>query len=371
MSQDPWLILASAPGLNGTLLFRAMEVLGNADALVSASPDALRSAGLPDVAAQAIAKPDQNILRQASQWLTVPDRHLVRISDESYPALLAEIPDPPVALFAAGDPMKLSLPQVAIVGSRNGTPGGLENARQFARYLASNGFSVASGLALGVDTAAHEGALEAGGNTVAVLGGGPDHIYPRQNSDLAARLTRQGTLISEFPPGRPPRPENFPRRNRIISGISAGTLVIEAGVRSGALVTARCAAEQGREVFAVPGSIHNPLARGCHKLIRDGARLTETAAELVAELGGLLSESVYGAASETDPRRSMAELDPDYDRLLGAMGYDPVGVDALVVRTGLTTEQVSSMLLKLELQGCVASASGGRYQQVHSTGLSR
>ncbi|MEO8223763.1 MAG: DNA-processing protein DprA [Gammaproteobacteria bacterium] len=301
-------------------------------------------------------------------WLARPDAHLLTPSDRRYPALLREIPDPPAQLFVRGDPDTLSLPQLAIVGSRNATPGGADTARDFAAHLATRGFCITSGLAEGIDAAAHRGALAARGRTIAVCGTGPDIVYPRLHEALADEIVATGgAIVSEFAPGTPVYRGNFPRRNRLISGLAVGTLVVEAGVRSGALGTARHAMEQGREVFAIPGSIHNPVARGCHQLIRNGAKLVETASDIVEELAGLLeSLRTDGGSRPSDAPEATdeaVEIDPQYALLLNNLGWDPVGVDTLVARSGLTIGEVSSMLLLLEMQGLLRSLSGGRYQR--------
>jgi DNA processing protein len=253
------------------------------------------------------------------------------------------------------------MPALAIVGSRNPTQAGVRNAFEFARHLGSAGFCIVSGLAEGIDTAAHRGALDAGAQTVAFLGHGIDRVYPASNLDLAHEIAEHGALVSEFPLGTHPGRENFPQRNRLISGVSLGTLVVEAARRSGSLITARFAGEQGREVFALPGSIHNPLARGCHQLIRQGAKLVETADDIVSELAPLtshlLQNSLESIASETDARID----DEEYVQLRKHLSHDPIGVDELVNNSGLTIEQVSSMLLILELEGVVEPLSGGRY----------
>lgn len=340
----------------------------------------LASAGLERRRIDALLDPDDERIEACLAWL---DRgkghHLVPISDPYYPPLLRRLPDAPLALFVNGGCDWLLRPQIAIVGSRSATAGGLDNARRFARSLSASGFVIASGLALGVDGAAHAAALDAGGATVAVAGTGPDRVYPADHRGLARRIVDNGAVLTTFPPGTEPRPGNFPARNRILSGISLGVLVVEAGTRSGSLITARLAGEQGREVFAIPGSIHNPLARGCHKLIRQGARLVETAAEIVDELGPLVAElegelrGLLDTASIADdepaasqPNRPGAHSDPDPEvaALLDALGHDPVSVDELIARTNLTTQAVSSMLLELELAGRVASLGGGRYSRV-------
>jgi DNA processing protein len=307
-------------------------------------------------------------------WFDRPDAHLLTPADAGYPALLREIASPPPQLFVRGNVDVLSLPQLAIVGSRNATPGGAETAHSFASHLAARGFCITSGLAEGIDAAAHRGALTARGRTLAVCGTGPDIVYPRQHESLADEIVAAGgAIVAEFAPGTPVLRANFPRRNRLISGLSVGTLVVEAGVRSGALITARHAMEQGREVFAIPGSIHNPVARGCHKLIRSGAKLVETAADILEELGSLLASLRLADAPEREEALlaapdNAAETDKVYTQLLVAMGWDPVDADSLVTRSGLTIGEVSSMLLMLELQGSVRALSSGRYQRAGKKG---
>ena len=287
--------------------------------------------------------------------------------DASYPELLRESPDPPAELFVRGKTDALRRPQLAIVGSRNGTPGGRESAFNVAVFLARHGIGVTSGLAQGIDAAAHEGCLAGGGVTVAVFGTGLDRVFPTRHRELAGRISASGALVSEYPVSTVPRRGNFPRRNRIIAALSVGTLVVEAGIRSGALITARLAGEAGREVFAVPGSIHNPVARGCHRLIRDDAKLVETGEDILEELTGILGH-IRPVDAPPDAGDGAAEMqtnsDPQASRLLQIMGFDTVTVDILVNRSGLTAEEVSSMLLTLELQGIVQLLTGGRYQRV-------
>ena len=292
-------------------------------------------------------------------WLAGEDRHLITRADPGYPPLLGTLADPPLALFVHGDPAVLQAPQLAIVGSRNPSPAGRENAVAFARAAAHVGLVITSGLALGIDGAAHQGALDVGGATIAVAGTGLDRVYPARHRELAHRIAAHGALVSELPSGSPPLKEHFPRRNRILSGLALGTLVVEAAVRSGSLITARLAAEQGREVFAIPGSIHSPLSRGCHALIRDGAKLVETLDDIVAELGPLAASAAprAGASPPLTP-------DPDAEQLLKTLGYEPVSVEILVERTGLTAATVSSMLLQMELNGLVAVCPGGSYVRV-------
>ena len=298
-------------------------------------------------------------------WLAAANHHLVARGSPHYPELLEEIGSPPERLFVRGNPEVLGLPTLAIVGSRNPTRGGVRNAFEFAKHLAASGFCIASGLAEGIDSAAHEGALAANAPTVAWLGHGIDTIYPARNRGLAERIASVGALVSEFPLGSTPRRGNFPARNRLISGSSLGTLVVEAARRSGSLITARLAAEQGREVFAIPGSIHNALSRGCHQLIREGAKLVESGADIVSELGPLAGHLLMQNA-EADAAGGAAETalpthDPEYVLLLAALGHDPRSADDLATESGLTIEQVSSMLLILELEGKIEALHGGYY----------
>lgn len=313
-------------------------------------------------------------LARARDWLAAPGHRLIGWLDPDYPPLLRRIASPPLALFVAGDADLLWHPAVAVVGSRGPTTGGRDNARAFARALVAAGFGVTSGLAAGVDRAAHEAALEAGGITVAVLGTGPDVPYPDNHAGLLARMSAEGAVVSEHPPGTGARREHFPSRNRILAGLSLGTLVIEAATRSGALITARLAAEAGREVFAVPGSIHNPMARGCHRLIRDGAALVETADEVISALGAwagalrgdlqrrLAAGRNASSGGSPPPAPPPAEIDPAHHRLWQSLGHDPTTMDQLVERSGLTAAALSSMLLVMELQGRV-SVEHGRYSR--------
>jgi DNA processing protein len=295
-------------------------------------------------------------------WLAGPGHALIRREDEDFPALLGAIADPPDVLYVDGDPAALHLPCLAIIGSRNPTAGGARNAFEFARYLGQSGFCIVSGLAAGIDAAAHRGALAAGAPTVAFLGHGIDTVYPAQHRELAAAIAKQGALVSEFPFGTPPMRQLFPQRNRLISGLSLGTVVVEAARQSGSLITARLAGEQGREVFALPGSIHNPMARGCHRLIREGAKLVESAEDIVNELGPLAGHVLqFSQESSQSPSARVTGDDAEYRKLREHLGFDPVSVDELASRSGLTIEQVSSMLLILELDGKVEKLSGGRY----------
>jgi len=322
-------------------------------------------------------------------WLEQPNHHLVTWGSEDYPDLLAKTPSAPAALFVAGDITVLWQPQIAIVGSRNPTSGGIENARDFAGEIARRGFIVTSGLASGIDSACHDAAMDAGARTVAVTGTGLDRVYPASSRQRARRIFTQGALVSEFPPGTQARRQNFPARNRIISGLGLGVLVIEAGLNSGSLITARLGSEQGRDVFALPGSIHNPMSKGCHRLIREGARLVETVDEIIegitpmaGELSQCLTErltgsngtsvenadqeprlSQHGSSGSVTPKLNPAESDPDYRRLWEKIGFDPMPVDRLVEQSGLTAREVSAMLLMLELRGEVEAHPGGAFSR--------
>jgi DNA processing protein len=360
-----WLRLSLTPGIPDEV---ARRLAGHPDglaALLERGTAALAQLGVPEPAARILSGPAPEWLPGALDWLAQPGHDLLTLADADYPALLKLIPGAPAALFLRGRRELLADPHFAIVGSRNPTPQGAENARAFAGYLAGCGLVICSGLASGIDAAAHEGALAAGAPTTAVLGCGPDRAYPAANAGLAQRIAAEGLVISEYLPGTRPLKEHFPRRNRIISGLSLGVLVVEAARRSGSLITARLAGDQGREVFAIPGSIHNPLARGCHQLIRQGAVLVETAADILAEiapLAGIPAEPApAGRPARETAQKAAQEPDGDYHKLLDALAHDPCGVDALAARTGLTAAEVSSMMLILELQGAVESLPGGRY----------
>lgn len=366
-----WLVLARAPGMHAGMLQSLLRLLHSPVAILTASSAALRAAGAPsglfDWLHARTGGEDQEQLAKEQRWLATRGHHFVPWGSADYPALLEQLPDAPLGLFVRGDPQVLALPQLAMVGSRHPTATGRDTANLFAAHLARCGLTITSGLAAGIDTACHQGALEAGGRTIAVCGTGLDIDYPSANVALGTSIAAHGALISEFSLGTPPLSHNFPRRNRLISGLSLGTLVVEATLRSGSLITARLAGEQGRGVFAIPGSIHNPLSRGCHQLIRQGATLVETAQDILNELTPLLSEVAMADPAATAPSSSSSgrEVDPgldkDYKILLDALGFDPVGVDALVARTGFKAEEVASMLLILELEAHIESHPGGRY----------
>jgi len=374
-----WFALLRAPGLGATRIRGLVEHFGTALEAANAGTSRLRALGVPESAIAWLAAPDEARIAADLNWLAAPGHHLIGFDDPDYPALLRRSPYPPAALFVDGDPDWLWFAQIAIVGSRNPTEGGRANAQDFSRALAQSGLIVTSGLAEGIDAAAHRAALEAGKPTVAVVATGVDVVYPAKHRDLADAIAAHGAIVSEFPPGTTARREQFPSRNRIIAGLSLGTMVVEAALKSGALITARQAAEAAREVFALPGSIHNPMARGPHKLIRDGAHLVETAQEIIealapaaAQLADALRGRLESEQAETpggdDPAfasrsGSAAAEDADYQALLAALGHDPVPIDTLAERTGLTVQVLSSMLLLMELDGRVA-VSGGRYSRL-------
>ena len=362
-----WLALARAPGLHAGHLRDAGALAAPAQLVGLVARD-LVARGIPETAAGWLARPDAGTLQGDRRWLETAGVQLIGCDGERYPPLLGQVESAPVALYLLGEADALLSAQLAIVGSRNPTPGGARNARDFAEFLARAGLTITSGLALGIDSSAHEGALAAQGRTVAVLGCGLDQVYPPENRELAARIVAQGgALISEFPPGTAPRRENFPRRNRLISGLSLGTLVVEAARQSGSLITARLATEQGREVFAIPGSIHNPLSRGCHQLLRQGAKLVETAADILSELKiPFTKQDITESGPATQARPGAAPgLDKEYEILLDALGFEPQSIDALVDRTGLPSPSLASMLLILELEGRVGLHPGGRYARVN------
>ena len=292
-------------------------------------------------------------------WLAQENNLAITINDPNYPAQLKEIADPPPILFVRGNPELLSLPQIAIVGSRNPSSLGEETAFNFAKILCRHGFVITSGLALGIDAASHRGALNANGYTVAVAGTGLDRVYPARHKELATEIVNTGVMISEFPPGTTAKANHFPRRNRIISGLCQGLLVVEAAKQSGSLITARMALEQNREVFAIPGSIHNPLARGCNALIREGAKLVETTQDILEELN-----QYYQEDNELPSYTMESMLDLEQQTLLNRVMFSPTSIDNLVENTGESVEAISSMLLILELQGYLEATAGGCYMRV-------
>lgn len=367
-SDDPhyWLALHRAPGLGAARCVELIERYRSPRAVFDCPRGELTEFGLTPPTLDYLADPDWDAVQSDTRWLNDPAHHLITLSDPRYPPRLREIADPPPILFVQGEPHALAFPQLAVVGSRNATPAGCETAFSFAKAFANVGLTITGGLALGIDAAGHRGALGTSqGTTVAVAGCGLDRVYPTRHRELASQVAARGALVSEFVPGTPPIGANFPRRNRIISGLSLGVLVVEAASRSGSLITARLALEQGREVFAVPGSIHNPLSRGCHLLIRQGAKLVESVEDVLEEVRHQVEVRNASTGAESDVTTSLhSGLDPDYERLLECLGHAPASVDTLVERTALTAEAVSSMLLILELRGHVTPVPGGTYARV-------
>jgi DNA processing protein len=368
MTQDPglaaWLRLTLTPGLGPAALRNLLKEFGMPEAVLARSRAEL-ARHMPAAALEALqSAPVAEAVTRALRWLEGPQRTLVTLADADYPRALLEIADPPPVLYAQGRTGLLQCPALAIVGSRNATAQGVANAEAFARSLSEAGLTIVSGLALGIDAAAHRGGLAGPGSTIAVLGTGVDLVYPARNAALFEDIGNRGLLLSEFPLGTPAATHNFPRRNRLISGLARGCLVVEAALASGSLITARAAADQGREVFAIPGSIHSPLSKGCHALLKSGAKLVESAEDVLSELTGFRTPGPRGAGMAAHPGGR-----PDgrgESVLLGHMGHDPVDVDALCERAGMPAEQVSAELLRLELQGRVAVLPGGLYQRLES-----
>lgn len=348
-----WLRLTLIPGIGGESQRKLLAAFGLPEAVFSAGRLAARSV-IGDRADLLFDFDPAAEVDRSIEWASQPGQHILTLADDAYPKALLEIADPPSLLYVRGNPTILKMRCLAMVGSRNATPQGLQTAENFARTLAAKGLCIVSGLALGIDAAAHRGALSAGGDTIAVIGTGADRIYPARNKELALAIVEHGAIISEFPLGTPSIAANFPRRNRIISGLSRGVLVVEAAPESGSLITARLAGEQGREVFAIPGSIHSPVARGCHKLIKQGAKLVETANDVLEELGNFTCPEEQLETTPTD----------DEHPVLAALGHDPCGLDDLVDYTGQSAEQLLPELLMLELSGKIAPLPGNRYQRL-------
>jgi DNA processing protein len=355
---EAWALLG-LQGLPTQPLAALLQAFGDPLSIYRATP-ARRNAVVPEAVASRLRQPVPDAtLAGIRAWLAVPGNELLGWDDPDYPRALLELGHAPPALYFVGRRDLLNRPALAIVGSRNATPQGCDNARAFALALSNAGLTIVSGLALGADAAAHEGALEGPGSTLAVVGTGMDRVYPARNRDLAHLIAQRGGMLSEFPPGTPPREGNFPRRNRLISGLARGVLVVEAALDSGSLITARLAGEQGREVFAIPGSIHSPLARGCHKLIREGAKLVETAADVLSELGMSAPSAPHAPARK--PPASMP--DADAQTLLAALGDATADTDTLAARTGLPAARLTALLVTLELAGLIAALPGSSWQK--------
>ncbi|NOY73244.1 MAG: DNA-protecting protein DprA [Gammaproteobacteria bacterium] len=358
-----WLALLRAPGIGPANFHKLLQCYKTPKALFDCSASQLAALPLRAPTLRYLAHPDWNAVEQDLLWSTQDHHYILTLQDPLYPALLKEIPGggPPL-LFIDGDINSLNRPQVAIVGSRNPTPLGREIAYDFAQKLCSAGYIITSGLAIGIDAAAHRGALDCYGTTLAVAATGLDQVYPKRHDRLAQKIIEQsGVILSEFPLGTAPQRSHFPRRNRLISGLSKGTLVVEAALRSGSLITARFAVDQGREVFAVPGAITNPLARGCHNLIKEGAKLTETADDIFEEIGSMLSASVRAPSWGGNEETIETSLNQKECAVWRSLGYDPARIDTIIERSKLTAQAVSSTLMDLELRGYITSISGGLY----------
>ncbi|MEQ1620800.1 MAG: DNA-processing protein DprA [Methylococcales bacterium] len=347
------------PGLGCRTYLRLLESL-LPQQLFSESPTSLSALGLKSDIIQAIKNPDWTTIDYDLEWLAQDNNWALTLNDPVYPEQLKEIADPPPILFVRGNPELLARPQIAIVGSRNPSSSGIDCAYSFAQDLSRHSFIITSGLALGIDAASHQGALSVGGYTIAVAGTGLDRVYPARHKELATDIVNTGAIVSEFPPGTLAKANHFPRRNRIISGLCQGLLVVEAAKQSGSLITARMALEQNREVFAIPGSIHNPLARGCNALIREGAKLVETTQDILEELSQYFQQDEESLASEVQ-----STLDLEQQTLLNLIMFHPTSIDNLVEKTGQSVEIISSMLLILELQGHIEAAAGGCYIRIH------
>ena len=352
-----WICLQQISGLGGKAICKLLGQFGSPENIFAASHQNLNKIVSEAVASLIKQGPNLEAVEIGLQWLEKDDNSLITLADAHYPQALLEIPDPPPILYAKGDLSCLSMPAIAMVGSRNASVQGEKNAEEFAYALSEQGFAIVSGMALGIDGAAHRGALKnKNGKTIAVVGTGLDIVYPAKHRELAHKIVEQGLVISEFAIGTPSRPENFPRRNRIISGLSLGCLVVEANTQSGSLITAKCAAEQGREVFAIPGSIHSPMSKGCHELIKQGAKLVDCIKDITDELAPHLRHLINQSFEKSFTTETNA--------LLNIMGFDPINMEALIALTNLTSEDLSATLQMLELENEVASLPGGRYQRI-------
>ena len=345
-----WISLSQTPGLGNEGLRRLLQAFGSPDSVLAASVSSLSMHVKPAVAQSVAASIDESAFSSVSAWLEDPLNRILTIADAEYPQFLLNTADPPLLLYVKGHLELLNAKSLAGVGSRNASAQGLRNAEAFANSISDAGLCIVSGMAHGIDAAAHLGGLHGAGSSIAVVGTGLDKVYPAANRELAHRLAQEGCIISEFPLGTPPLAANFPRRNRIISGLSLGCLVVEASVQSGSLITARMALEQGREVFAIPGSIHSPHSKGCHALIKQGAKLVETARDILEELGYPSTTVAQGIAPEHP--------------LFVHLGFDPLDAESLAQRSGLTIGELSAILLQLELDGAIASLPGGLYQRI-------
>ncbi|MFA7349176.1 MAG: DNA-processing protein DprA [Methylotenera sp.] len=360
-----WISLGNIRGIGPQTFCQLLNAFGSPSHIYAASLKQLKEVVSDQIACEINQGVNHDTLADSLHWLSLANNHLVTLADVEYPQSLLEIADPPPFLYAKGNLALLNQPSIAIVGSRNASVQGEKNAEAFAHGLCGYGLCIVSGLALGIDGAAHRGALKAGGATIAVVGTGLDIVYPAKHRDLAHQIVERGLVVSEFALGTPSKPQNFPKRNRIISGLSLGCLVVEANLQSGSQITARMAAEQGREIFAIPGSIHSPMSKGCHQLIKQGAKLVDCLQDIVEELK--LNEKLNQLENETVAKAngpdSSTEENPS-NLILKIMGFEPIALDQIVSISGLTVSEVSSMLMLLELEGKLASLAGGQYQKI-------
>ena len=358
-----WLSAFYLPKTGARKFLQWVSLFGSIEELMMASVEKLKAVGMNEMQIHALKNPDHAKIENDLTWAVMPNHHLIHFDDERYPPLLKEIADPPLIIFIKGNPAVLSQPQIAMVGSRHASAGGMINAERFAKYLSGAGLTVTSGLAQGIDAASHRGVLQVQGLTIAVAGTGLSHTYPASHRDLALAIVQQGgAVISDYPLDMPAMAHHFPRRNRIISGLSLGVLVVEAALKSGSLITARLALSEGREVFAIPGSIHHPLSRGCHHLIRQGAKLVETVEDILEELGAL--QAWMNQKREPKTAEKCSNLSLQHQQILSQIDYVVTPIDVIILRSQLTTGEVSSILLSLELHGYIQSIAGGYMRTV-------
>ncbi len=354
-----WVALSQIQGLGNTSLYQLLAKFGSPDAVFSASQSQLREVVSNNLARKINTNIDSEVIQPTLDWLKKDNAYIITLADSHYPQQLLETSNPPAILYALGNLHWLNHPSIAMVGSRHATPQGEKNAEYFAQNLADQGLCIVSGLALGIDGASHRGAIKSNGATIAVVGTGLDIVYPARHRDLAHQIAKRGLIISEFPLGTPSKAQNFPRRNRLISGLSLGCLVVEANVGSGSLITARLATEQGREVFAIPGSIHSPVSKGCHQLIKQGAKLVENTADILEELKNLTP--TYSPSGSKD---DAATTELEEGNLLNKIGFEAISFESMLKVSGLTAEALSSMLTMLELDGKITALNGGQYQRL-------
>jgi len=372
-----WLRLTLIPGIGGQTQRKLLAAFGLPTAIFNAGHAAVERIAGPKISRLLLDTDCAEAIGAALEWARKENQQILTLADDAYPQTLLQLPDPPSLIYVRGRSELLNRPALAIVGSRNASAQGAANAEAFSAALAREGFTIVSGLAHGIDAAAHRGALRAGADTIAVIGTGADRIYPARNRDLALEIAHKGLILSEFPLGTPAVAANFPRRNRIISGLAQGTLVVEAALESGSLITARLAAEQGKEVFTIPGSIHSPLARGCHHLIKQGAKLVETAQDILEELRGSFTPDFPGRENPSSPPSRTVADDPntplhedpqtassEAEHLLSHVGHDPCTLDELASRSSFPADKLATLLLMLELNGQIATLPGGRYQRL-------